>query len=153
MATEVLRADESESGPTGKNEPNRDGPPDLIRWRRALVDRGTNILRQLPDRPRARTHNHFFRSCGLAIDKCPPGRNRAEGHHSCRQLSADILLLLVVHRRAFDLFALRIGSTRCGRAGLAIRRYYGSAADRNLSVFLDYESQCLIVNLLVRTRV
>jgi hypothetical protein len=63
------------------------------------------------------------------------------------------ILPLVVHRCAFELLALRIGSTRCGRAGLAIRRHHNSAGDSNLSAFLDSELQCVIINLLVRSRI
>src|ERR1019366_1802074 len=39
--------------------------------------------------PERRTHDHFLRRCGLAINKCPPVRNRAEGHHCYRQLSQE----------------------------------------------------------------
>ena len=62
-------------------------------------------------------------------------------------------LLLVVHRGAFELLALRIVSTRGSRARLAIRRHHNSAGDSNLSAFLDSELQCVIIDLLVRSRV
>ena len=78
----------------------------------------------------------------------------AEGHHRCWQLCQErFLLLLVVHRCAFELLALRIGSTRCGRASLAIRRHDNSAGDSDLSAFLDCELQRVIINLLVRSRI
>jgi hypothetical protein len=47
-----------------------------------------------------------------------------------------VLLLLVVHRRGFDLFAFRIGAARGDRAGFAIGRHSNAAAGCNLSIFL-----------------
>jgi hypothetical protein len=81
------------------------------------------MLSQLrPRAPSVRAHDHFVRRWGgLAIDKLP-SRSEPNGRALLWQtyLSGDIQLLLVVDRGAFELLALWIGSTRCGRPGLAI---------------------------------
>ena len=112
------------------------------------------ILRQLLNQPRAQNNNHVLRRCGLAIKKMP-SRLEPSGRASplLAALSREVLLLLVVHRGAFELLALRIGSARCGRASLAIRRHHNSAGDSNLSAFLDNELQRVIVNLPIRSSI
>src|SRR6516162_7114556 len=68
-------------------------------------------------------------------------------------MTSSVLLLLVVHHLALELFAVRIGSAHRDSAGLAIGRHNNATADRNLSIFLGGHLQRAVINLLVRPRV
>src|ERR1700736_4806505 len=76
-----------------------------------------------------------------------------KGINAIASFREKIPLLLVVDKRALDFLTLRIGSARCDRSSFAIRRYHSSAADRNLSAFLDSKLQRVIVNLFVRPHI
>src|SRR6266571_3663459 len=54
---------------------------------RPMRDNAT--FRQVWNQTRTQNTQHFLCHCGLAIDKCPPVRNRAEGHQRDRPLSQE----------------------------------------------------------------
>jgi hypothetical protein len=83
-----------------------------------------------------------------------PSRSELSGRASTVIVfSGEISLLLVVHRGALHLCALRIGSTRGNRAALAVGRHDNATTNGDLTVFLDLERQRMVVDLRERPRV
>jgi len=62
-------------------------------------------------------------------------------------------LLLVVHRGAADLFALRVGSARADSAGFAIGRQDDPAGSSDLVTLLDDKRYSVLIDFLERPRV
>lgn len=86
----------------------------------------------------------FATDVGVGCAKCRT-QERTEGRSS--------KLLLVVHLNAHDLVALRVDSTRCDRAGLAVSRHFNAATSSALTVFLRVETQRAVIDLRVRSLV
>ena len=78
----------------------------------------------------------------------PPARKERNGIAVARAI-AWLPLLLVVHRCAGVLLALRIGSGEGDGAGVAVGRHDATTANRNFVALLVGERQRMVVDFLV----
>lgn len=62
-------------------------------------------------------------------------------------------LLLVVHRSTHELLSLRVDSTHCDRAALALGRHFNATTSNALTASLEVEPQCAVIDLRIRARV
>src|SRR5713226_229148 len=85
-------------------------------------------------------------------NSCPPARKERKGIAAASAIGW-LPLLLIVHRCAGVLLALRIGSGDGDRAGLAVSRHDATTANRNFVALLVGERQRVIVDFLVGPRI
>src|SRR5713226_3961149 len=85
-------------------------------------------------------------------NSCPPARKERKGIAAASAIGW-LPLLLIVHRCAGVLLALRIGSGEGDRAGLAVGRHDATTANRNFVALLVGERQRMIVDFLVGPRI
>jgi hypothetical protein len=88
--------------------------------------------------------------------KTMPDPHECRGCQTRRCAGADrrqVPLLLVVHRSTHELLTVRVDSTHCDRAALAVGRHLNATTSNALTAFLEVEPQRAVIDLRIRPQV